>query len=152
MCLLWDYLFARQKMACLLPLVPLRILRATTCFILVHWHNKTCPQDRTYGSSSSDSIFYQLVLCGFPDPLTGHSTFLHTLRAFVGKRGLTIVRTSRYFRPASTMWCLWIFVTLCASVRFTCFHLHKVLEGLPLYILRTGSGRTDRRDVYGVIR
>ena len=43
-------------------------------------------------------------------------------------------------------------VTLCAVVRFTCFYLHKVPEGLPSYILRTGSGRTDGRDVYGVIR
>ena len=87
-----------------------------------------------------------------PDPLTGHSILLHTLRAFVDKRGLTIVRTSRYFRPTSTVWCLWISVTLCASVRFTCFHLHEVSEGLPSYILRTGSGRTDGRDVYGVMR
>ena len=87
-----------------------------------------------------------------PDPLTGHSILLHTLRAFVGKRGLTIVRTSRYFRPTSTMWCLWISVTLCASLRFTCFHLHKVSEGLPSYTLRRGSSRTVGRDVYGVIR
>ena len=42
-------------------------------------------------------------------------------------------------------------VTLCAVVRFTCFHLHKVPGGLPSYILRTGPGRTDGRDVYGVI-
>ena len=87
-----------------------------------------------------------------PDPLTRHSILLHTLRAFVGKRGLTFVRTSRYFRPTSTLWCLWISVTLCASVRLSCFHLHKVPECLPSYILRTGSGRTDGRDVYGVIR
>jgi len=30
-------------------------------------------------------------------------------------------------------------------------HLHKVPEGLSSYILPTGSSRTDRRDVYGVI-
>jgi len=30
--------------------------------------------------------------------------------------------------------------------------LHMVPGGLPSYILRTGSGRTDGRDVYGVIR
>jgi len=29
--------------------------------------------------------------------------------------------------------------------------VHKVPEGLPSYILRTGSGRTGGRDVYGVI-
>jgi len=43
-------------------------------------------------------------------------------------------------------------VTSCAIVRFTWFHLHKVPEGLPSYILRTGSGRPDGRDVYGVIK
>jgi len=37
-------------------------------------------------------------------------------------------------------------------VRPTCFHLHKVPGGPPSYILRTGSSRTDGRDVYGVIR
>jgi len=37
-------------------------------------------------------------------------------------------------------------VTLCAVVRFTCFYLHKVPGGLPTYILRPGSGRTDGRD------
>jgi len=31
-------------------------------------------------------------------------------------------------------------------------HLHKVPEGLPPYILRTGSGPMDGHDVYGVIR
>ena len=96
--------------------------------------------------------FTNLSFVDSPDPLTGHSILLHTLRAFVGKRGLTFVRTSRYFRPSPTKRCLWVSVTLCASVRSTCFHLHKVPEGLPLYILRTGSGRTDGRDVYGVVR
>ena len=78
-----------------------------------------------------------------PDPLTGHSILLHTLCSFVDKRGLTIARASRYFRPASTMRCLSALVTLCASVRFTCFYLHKVLEGLPSYILWTFI-RSDR--------
>ena len=97
------------------------------------------------------SSFTNLSFVDFPDPLTGHSILLHTLRAFVGKRGLTIMRISRYFRPTSTIRCLWISVTLCPSIRFTCFHLHKVPEGRPSYILRTGSGRTDGCDVYGVI-
>jgi len=30
--------------------------------------------------------------------------------------------------------------------------MHKVPGGLPSYIRQTGSGRTDGRDVYGVIR
>jgi len=59
---------------------------------------------------------------------------------------------SRYFRPTLPTACLQVSVTLCAVVRFTWFHLHKVPEGLPAYILRTGSGRTDGRDLYGVIR
>ena len=94
----------------------------------------------------------QLVLCGCSDLLTGHSVLLDTLRVFVGNRGLTIVRTSHYHRPPVLMKCLWLAVALCAFVRVPCFHLHKVLEGLPPDILQTGSGRTDGRDAYGVIR
>ena len=95
--------------------------------------------------------FTNLSFVDSPDPLTGHSILLHTLLTFVGKRGLTILGTSRYFRPTSTIWCLWISVTLCASVQFTCVHLHKVPEDHPSYILQTGSGRKDGHDVYGVI-
>jgi len=43
-------------------------------------------------------------------------------------------------------------VTLCAVIRFICFHLHRVPGGHPSYILPAGPGRTDGRDVYGVIR
>jgi len=39
-------------------------------------------------------------------------------------------------------------VTLCDIHRFGSNHLHKLAKGLPSYILRTGSGRTDGRDVY----
>ncbi|PUU72250.1 hypothetical protein B9Z19DRAFT_1138404 [Tuber borchii] len=42
------------------------------------------------------------------------------------------------------------FVTLCDVVRFGCFHLHMVEEDHLSYILRTGTGRTDGRDVFGV--
>jgi len=59
---------------------------------------------------------------------------------------------SRYLRPTLPTVCLQASVTLCAVARFTYFHLHKVPGGLPSYILRTGSGRTDGRDVEGVIR
>ena len=31
-------------------------------------------------------------------------------------------------------------------------HLHQLAQGLPSYILRTGSRRTDGRDIYGVTR
>jgi len=48
--------------------------------------------------------------------------------------------------------CLWCSVTLCDVDRFGTNHLHKLAKGLPSYILRTGSGRTDGRDVYGVTR
>jgi len=43
-------------------------------------------------------------------------------------------------------------VTLCDVHRFGSNHLHKLAIGLPSYILRTRSGRTDGRDVYGVTR
>jgi len=36
-------------------------------------------------------------------------------------------------------------------VRPTCLHLHMVPDGLHSYTLRTGSGRTDSRGVYGLI-
>ena len=114
--------------------------------------NLPCQVTICDSSPASDSISYQLVLCGCSDSLTGHSVLFHTLCVFVGKRSLTIVRTSHYFRPLLLLECLWLAVTLCASVWFTCFHWHKVLEGLPSYILRTGSARTDGRDVYGIIR
>jgi len=58
---------------------------------------------------------------------------------------------SCYLRPTLPTVCLHVSVTLCAVVRFTCFHLHIVPEGLPPYMLPTESGRTDGRDVYGVI-
>jgi len=59
---------------------------------------------------------------------------------------------SRYLQPTLSTVCLQVSLTLCAVVRFTCLHLHKVPEGLPSYILRIGSGRSDGRDLYGVIR
>jgi len=86
-----------------------------------------------------------------PDPLTGHSYLLHTSHDFVDTRGLTCVQRSRYLQPNRATVCLQASVTLCVLVRFTCLHLHKVPGGLPSYILGTGSGRTDGRDVYGVI-
>jgi len=63
-----------------------------------------------------------------------------------------VCKRSRYLRPILSTVCLQASVTLCAVVRFTCFDLHKVREGLPSYILRTGPGRTDGRYVYGVVR
>jgi len=47
---------------------------------------------------------------------------------------------------------LLVSVTLCAVVRLTSFHLHTVPEGLPAYILQTGSGQPAGRDIYAVIR
>ena len=43
-------------------------------------------------------------------------------------------------------------VTLCNIDRFRLGHLHKLAKGPLSYILRTASGRTDGRDVYGVMR
>jgi len=48
--------------------------------------------------------------------------------------------------------CLQCSVTLCDVDRFGSNHLHMLAKGLPSYILRTGSSRTDGRDVYGVTR
>jgi len=48
--------------------------------------------------------------------------------------------------------CLQCSITLCDVDRFGLNHLHKLAKGLPSYILRTGSGRTDGRNVYGVMR
>ena len=66
---------------------------------------------------------------------------------------LTIVRTnvpllSDHFRDS----CLQCSVTLYDVDRLGSNHLHKLAKGLSSYILRTGSGRTDGRDVYGVTR
>jgi len=96
--------------------------------------------------------FTNLSFVDAPNPLTGHSYLLHTLHVFVGTRGLLSCKTSRYLRPTLPTVCLHMSVTSCAVVRFTCIHLYKVPEGLPSYTLRTGSGRTHCRDVYGVIR
>jgi len=59
---------------------------------------------------------------------------------------------SRYLRP--TLWTvsLQVSVTLCAVVRIACLELHKVPGDLAPYMLRTGSGRMDGRDLYGLIR
>jgi len=96
--------------------------------------------------------FTNLSSVDSPDPLIGHSYRLHTLHDFVGTRGLTFVRNVLLLSTHSSD-------CLSSSVRnlirrrpITCLHLDKVPEGLPSYILRTGSGRTDGRDVYGVIR
>ena len=48
--------------------------------------------------------------------------------------------------------CLQCSVTLCDIDRFGSNHLHKLARGLSSYILRTGSGRMDGRDVYGVMK
>ena len=66
---------------------------------------------------------------------------------------LTIVRKdvsslNDHFRAS----CLQCSVTLCDVDRFGSSLLHKLAKGLSSYILRTGSGRTDSRDVYGVTR
>jgi len=96
--------------------------------------------------------FTNLSFVDAPNPLTGHSYLLHTLHVFVETRGLTFVQTSCYLRPTLLTGCLLVSVTLCAVVQFTCLHLHKVSDGPPSYIPRTGSGPTDGRDVYGVLR
>ena len=44
-----------------------------------------------------------LSFVGSPDPLTEHSVLLYTLRVFVGKRGLTIARTSIGFFGAQLL-------------------------------------------------
>ena len=66
---------------------------------------------------------------------------------------LTIVRKnvplfSNHFRDSG----LKCSVTLCDVDRSGSNHLHKLAKGLPSDILRTGSGLTDGRDVYGVTR
>jgi len=139
-------------MAILLWLVPSRIGYATASRILVIRPYTTCPRDRTYRLFPSDPSFTNLSSVDAPDPLTGHSYLHHALHVFVGTRGLTFVQMSRYLRPTLQPACLQVSVTLCSVVRFTRLHLHRVAGGLPSYTLRTGSGRTDGRDVYGVMR
>jgi len=139
-------------MANLLWLVPSRIRHAPACHTLVSGIIRVILGIVPIGFFPRTPSFTNLFFVDAPDPLTGHSYLLYTLHVFVGTRGLTVVQTSRYFRPILPTVCLQVSVTLCAVVRFTCLHLHKVPKGLPSYILRTGSGRTDGRDVYGVIR
>jgi len=104
------------------------------------------------GCFSLTLSFTNLSFVDPPNPLIGHSYHLHTLLVFVGTRGLTFLQTPSYLRPTLSTLCIKVSVTFWALVRFPCFHLHKVPEGLPSCILRTGSGRTDGRDVYGGIR
>jgi len=87
--------------------------------------------------------FTNLSSVDAPDPLTGHSYLLHTLHDFVGTGGLDFCERSGYLRRSLPTVCLQVSVTLCAVVRFTCFHLHKVSEGLPSYIPRTESSQKD---------
>jgi len=89
-----------------------------------------------------------------PNPLTVHSYLLHTLHVFVATRGLTFVQTIPLpsLRPTVPTPSLQVSVTWYAVARFTYSHLHMVPECLPSYINRTGSGWTDGRDIYGVIR
>ena len=48
--------------------------------------------------------------------------------------------------------CFYRSVTLCDVDWVGSNHLHKLTKVLPSYILWTGPGRTDGRDVYGVMR
>ena len=48
--------------------------------------------------------------------------------------------------------CLWCSVALCDIYQYGLNHLHKLAQGLPSYILRTGSGQADSRDVYWLTR
>jgi len=98
------------------------------------------------------SSFTNLSFVDSPDPLTGHSYRLHTLHDFVGTRGLTFVRNVLLPLTHSSDCQSSSVCNFMRLVRFTYFHLHKVPEGVPSYILRTGPGRTDGRDIYGVIR
>ena len=59
-----------------------------------------------------------------------------------------VLLLSDHFRNS----CLLCSVTLCDIYRFGSNHLHVLAKGLPSYILRTGSGRMDGRDVYRVTR
>jgi len=98
------------------------------------------------------AFFTNMSFVDSPNPLTAHSYHLHTLRVFVGKKGLTSVQISRYLQPRHPTVSLCISVKLCSPFRSTFFHLYKVPGRLPSYTLRTGTGRTDSRDVYGIIR
>jgi len=62
-----------------------------------------------------------------------------------------LCKTSHSLRPTLPTVSLQVPVTLCAVARSTCLNLHLVPEGPLPYIHRTGSGRTDGRDVYGAI-
>ena len=122
------------------------------------WYSRSpALHDLSWGSSLSlfSSRLHLIPICLLwipPIHFTGHSNLLHALSVFIGKRGLTFVRTSRYFRPDIMSVCLWKPVTQCDTVRFSRFHLKEVLWGSLSYILRTGTGRTDGRDVHGVMR
>ena len=48
--------------------------------------------------------------------------------------------------------CLQCSVTLCYVNRSGSGHMHTLAKGLPSYILQTGSGRSDGRNVYRVNR
>jgi len=96
-------------------------------------------------------------ICLIAQTISSNNTihFCHFHRESVEYRicCLTIVRKnvpllSDHFRDSG----LQCSVTLCDVDRYGSNHLHKLAKGLPSYILRTGSGRTDGRDVYGVTK
>jgi len=64
--------------------------------------------------------FTNLSFVDAPDPLTGHSYILDTLRVFVSTRGPTFEQN---VLPTIRIVCLQVSVTLCAVVQFTWFHL-----------------------------
>jgi len=96
--------------------------------------------------------FTNLSFVDSPDPLTGHSYLLHTLPDFVGTSGLTFVQNVPL--PSSNP-SDYLSSSLCNSMRRRPVHLPPLAYGArrsPSYILRTGPGRPDGRDLYGVIR
>jgi len=106
--------------------VPSRIRHATACCILVFRHYTTCPRDRTYKFFPSDSIFYQPVLCGCNQSLTGHSYLLHTIHVFVGTRGLTFVQSVLLLSTHSSQW---LSSSVCNLIRHRLIHLPRPGSG-----------------------
>ena len=112
-------------------------------------HYTTLPIDRTNGYGYSYRSHTNKPFGSSPDFLTEHSAFLQVLGVIPDRRSLTSVVSSRelltIFDPLSSSGCnskrlrpIWLKL------------LWEVLWHLLSYILRTGSGQTDGRDVYGV--
>jgi len=139
-------------MSILVSLVLQRIWYATVYRILVFRYYGLVVGIAPMGLVPQTATFTNMCVVDSPDPITRHSDFLHTLPLCVGKRALSGMQNVPI--PATHSSPCWP-SSVGNCMRSLPLHLPELAASAQRsrsYILRKGSGRTDGREVYCVIR